>query len=507
MSDGSSFAGILGASPAGAVAISGSMRLVLARVLTSADDGSQQWGVIATQNGVTVSSSIAVQVIPLSQPPAPPPPVGNYICPGTGASLVTSQGTFTLGDYQGGTGAFVNGVFWYAPAVQIYEDPSGTVFVSTGGFWLQYPDTQNPVHPNPVPPACGAPVSPPPPPPPPIDSQVTLNAPSDLSTRRAQLVQAIWGTQNVPTTVPTVTQNISNPFPSFNVARVDQYVASMSNGQSNTSNFYIANSPNINTAVILNPGHQETCDWTAFSSSYRISTNPSVLQGLLAAGYSVFAMNMPACGDVTTHNALFNSYGTAAMQYFVEPGVQAMNYWDAHFSFAGYCMAGLSGGGWTSAVLPALDARVQISVAVAGSMPGVQFVPGAGGTVYVDDEQDWTPYFSLAGYLDHYCLCAGGPNRQHVQILNYSDDITFGNAQWSNVNWLGVNFQDYYGMDWPTYLSLKMAKPMAAAVAAMTPMNYSLFIDDVATTHQISTWAQSAILTIFGGGTVPGQVT
>jgi hypothetical protein len=71
MSDGSSFAGTLGTSPAGTVAISGSMQLVLARALTSADDGSQQWGVIATQNGVTVSSSIAVQVIPLSPPPSP----------------------------------------------------------------------------------------------------------------------------------------------------------------------------------------------------------------------------------------------------------------------------------------------------------------------------------------------------------------------------------------------------------------------------------------------------
>jgi hypothetical protein len=71
MSDGSSFAGT--ASPTGTVAISGCTRLVLARALTSADDGSQQWTVIATQNEVTVSSSVAVQVIPLSPPPPLPP--------------------------------------------------------------------------------------------------------------------------------------------------------------------------------------------------------------------------------------------------------------------------------------------------------------------------------------------------------------------------------------------------------------------------------------------------
>src|SRR5215813_11822226 len=71
MSDGSSFSGTLGASPSDIVAISGSTRLVLARALTSADDGPRQWTVAATQNGVTVSSSIAVQVT-LASPPPPP---------------------------------------------------------------------------------------------------------------------------------------------------------------------------------------------------------------------------------------------------------------------------------------------------------------------------------------------------------------------------------------------------------------------------------------------------
>jgi hypothetical protein len=63
MSNGSAFAGTLAASPAGTVTISGT-NLVLARALTSADDGSRQWGVSATQNGVTASGAIQVQVTP-----------------------------------------------------------------------------------------------------------------------------------------------------------------------------------------------------------------------------------------------------------------------------------------------------------------------------------------------------------------------------------------------------------------------------------------------------------
>src|SRR5260370_14477830 len=73
MSDGSAFAGALAASPAGTVTISGN-KLVLARALNSADDGPRQWTVAATQNGVTVSGSIQVQVnaTPARATPTPP---------------------------------------------------------------------------------------------------------------------------------------------------------------------------------------------------------------------------------------------------------------------------------------------------------------------------------------------------------------------------------------------------------------------------------------------------
>ena len=118
----------------------------------------------------------------------------------------------------------------------------------------------------------------------------TITSAADIATRRNTLVNQVWGTVTFPTTLPNVMQNIGNSFPGYNIARVDRYVASMSNGQTNTSDFYLANSPNNNRVVILNPGHQGTCDWTAFSAGYRVKP---VLQALLAAGYSVFAMNMP----------------------------------------------------------------------------------------------------------------------------------------------------------------------------------------------------------------------
>ena len=322
-----------------------------------------------------------------------------------------------------------------------------------------------------------------------IDSRITILMAGDITSRRVALIRHAFQMSALPTTQAVVTVNVRNPFPGFtNLARVDQYVATMTNGQTNSSHLYVAGPVNTNRMVILNPGHQGTCDWTTFNASYRIQ---SVLQALLNSGFSVFAMNMPGCGYL--HDALFQSYGDTAMRYFIEPIVQALNYMDAHYSFTSYDIVGLSGGGWTATIGAALDTRIQISIAVAGSMPGVQFVPGAANSGnHGDAEQNAAGFFSIAGYLDQYVMASYGLNRQHVQILNFSDGCCFGNAQWS---YSTFNFQTYFGVDWSTYVS-DYAGAIASSQSQIGMMNYGLVIDTVATGHEISTYAESLIESI-----------
>ena len=151
-------------------------------------------------------------------------------------------------------------------------------------------------------------------------------------------------------------------------------------------------------------------------SGYRIQPT---LQSLLSAGFSVLAMNMPACGSWEVHDEIVTAFGLSAMQYFVVMAVQAMNYWDAHGSFREYDMIGLSGGGWTTTILAAMDPRIKKSFPVAGSMPGLIAVdPGD-----ADDEQLWAPYYAVAGYLDHYIMGSAGVLCSQVQILNYNDFV------------------------------------------------------------------------------------
>ncbi|MBV8293492.1 MAG: hypothetical protein JOY55_17070 [Mycobacterium sp.] len=102
MSDGSAFTGNLAASPAGIVTMSGN-NLVLARALNSADDGSQTWIVTATENGVTVSSSIVVKVTAVK--PAAAITVdgsGNAtVSPGASITVAVANGPGTTTDWIG----------------------------------------------------------------------------------------------------------------------------------------------------------------------------------------------------------------------------------------------------------------------------------------------------------------------------------------------------------------------------------------------------------------------
>jgi len=330
-----------------------------------------------------------------------------------------------------------------------------------------------------------------------IDTDITIAIPADITAKRAALITQIWGRNSVSAAQPQVTFGVANPFQGLlgNLLRVDQYTAWMSNGQTNTSNLYLAASSN-DRVVILNLGHNSTCDWSAFSSG-RV---PQMLQALLDAGYSVFAMNMPGCGDVDTHVALFANYGNAAMGYFIEPAIQAMNYWDTYRSFANYNFVGFSGGGWTAVVLAALDPRIKVSVQIAGSMPGVQFVgpdnPNHGDGCSGCAEQNWTPFYNIAGYEDLYLMGSYEVGRKQLQIPIANDSTNpccYSSPEWDGTD--GYNYAAYYGQNWDQYLHQYQAK--IHETQASIGGDFNLVQDYISTGHEISSFAiDMAVVTL-----------
>lgn len=86
-------------------------------------------------------------------------------------------------------------------------------------------------------------------------------------------------------------------------------------------------------------------------------------------------------------------------------------------------MTGLSGGGWTSTVYPAIDTRIRGSYPVAGSIPipWRQDYRDLG-----DSEQNDPGFYALANYSELYLMASYGTSRSQTQILNYNDTCCFG---------------------------------------------------------------------------------
>lgn len=335
---------------------------------------------------------------------------------------------------------------------------------------------------------------------------VTLTSPADVSNTRAELIDETWGTTTLPTTLPTVTA-VANPFGTTlpDVSAVYDYHAAMSNGQVNDSDLYL-NSNSNGRVVIVNMGHQGTASWPSFNPIY--NTVP-MMDALLTNGFSVYAMNMPANGQCcTAHPALFSEYGNAAMQYFLEPAVQAMNYWGVHNNFSQYDFVGLSGGAWTGTLLSALDPRVTTSVLDAGSLPGVQFccttyplssLPDQGDESKGGSEQNWAPFYSIAGYVDLYVMGASGSGRDELQILNVKDSCCFGPKEWNSVYAAANGNRTWYQQ--VTYYD-----QLIQAADANIPLDFQVVEDFTSTSHQISNpfAVNLALDTLLGGASVFG---
>ena len=65
------------------------------------------------------------------------------------------------------------------------------------------------------------------------------------------------------------------------------------------------------------------------------------------------------------------NFSIAGIKYnfFVEPPVRVINYLESNYNFDSYYIVGISGGGWVTTLVPAIDDRINQSFSIAGSYP------------------------------------------------------------------------------------------------------------------------------------------
>ncbi|MCC5917456.1 MAG: hypothetical protein JJU02_09040 [Cryomorphaceae bacterium] len=166
----------------------------------------------------------------------------------------------------------------------------------------------------------------------------------------------------------------------------------------------------------------------------------SIYQPFLEAGFGLMLFDMPLEGvnnqpivfkegvgdfQLDEHDKLVILENDSTPHYlniFVEPVLAGMNFVSSMFGVKEFSMLGLSGGGWTTQIIAALDERVKFSFPVAASVPLFLRMPFAENMG--DYEQTHPSIIQHLGYLDIYAM--GAFQGFQKQYFNYYDPCCFG---------------------------------------------------------------------------------
>ncbi len=325
------------------------------------------------------------------------------------------------------------------------------------------------------------------------DREIKIHTPAEVKAKRLEIINAIWGKKSLPDRSDViVTPAITSPLsPNSSVARVDRIEipvnARIKEGSTPVKDLAYLFVPvkRNNRLVMLNPGH--TCKISNQpGEDYRIE---AAIIGLLQSGFDVLAVFMPHvsetgcdlnhCNVMNTDPGEGEHPATYGLRFFLEPEIVSLNYLLLKTNYKEVNMVGLSGGGWTTNLLAAIDERIKYSFSVAGSMPLYYRSDASMG-----DIEQFLPelYRNIAGYPDLYVLGAYGKGRKQVQILNREDDCCFGQKQHDP--------DRNYDSDLKTFETSVKEKLNALDAAG----HYYLVIDETAPSHQISEYAFKNII-------------
>jgi hypothetical protein len=232
----------------------------------------------------------------------------------------------------------------------------------------------------------------------------------DVQTARRALTGLIYAIQQLPATLPEPSD--------------EGLLVRLPNGFSSSITVSIPEAPN-GALLIYHTGHE------GYTRRDR-----AAIQTYLDAGYTVWRLDMPLTGanprqvavtlpsfgelTVRQHRQMTYLSGITdghPLRYFVEPVVAAVNLAEAQ-GFTDIFMTGLSGGGWTTLLAAALDARIDASYPVAAGLPlGLRF--DGPQRNWGDWEENMTELHAIASFEDLSILGAAG--RSQIQVLNEYD--------------------------------------------------------------------------------------
>lgn len=269
-----------------------------------------------------------------------------------------------------------------------------------------------------------------------VAALISIDEASDVFKLRKQLIYFLWGESGLPRSLPSdVEKNLKDRRYQdiLSLERIDKITISMEFGLKSIVYHFIPKKSN-NKVILYHQGH----DGDFIQSKEQINY-------FIDKGYAVIAFCMPLLGlnnqpivyfsrigqlKITSHDHMkfLKTRGSHPIKYFIEPVVIALNYLESDLDYSQVSMVGISGGGWTTTLAAALDARISYSFPVAGSYP-----------LYLrsDSPRDWGDYeqnnpelYKTVNYLELYIMGGHGKNRKQTQVINLYDPCCFSGIKW-----------------------------------------------------------------------------
>ena len=242
----------------------------------------------------------------------------------------------------------------------------------------------------------------------------------ELDEKRQQLIRFIWREAGFPAakTPHAVAKGISDPRYAFldNLASIERIEVQMEFGMDSIIYLFRPRSSN-GRLLIYHQGHEED-----------FFRGVDTIHFFLRHGYTVAQFAMPLLGMNSQPviaspdgNIVFRSHDFRVLEsedfsplkFFVEPVTVFLNYAVEEYRYDLVAMVGLSGGGWTTTLVAALDPRIARSYPVAGTLP-LYFAS------LRDYEQTHPGLYAIANYLELYVLGSYGG---HVGKSRCSTDM------------------------------------------------------------------------------------
>tara|TARA_Y100001936_G_scaffold246228_1_gene289748 strand:- start:1341 stop:2432 length:1092 start_codon:yes stop_codon:yes gene_type:complete len=308
-----------------------------------------------------------------------------------------------------------------------------------------------------------------------IDEYVQIRTNQDIHEKRQELINLIWKSDSLPSQKPTVEYNyVDERFSDLrNLQKIEKISLNMGHGFISHTYLFLPDNSN-GKLIIYHQGH-----------SGGFINGKKTIQDFLDSGFSVAAFSMPLIGmnnqpivnidnvgpvKFLKHNqfVLLESEEFSSLALFFTPITSTLNYLENNYSFSEFHMVGISGGGWTSTVYPALDSRILKSFSVAGSLPlSLRNTVNDVG----DYEQFHPKLYSTTNYFEIYVLSSVGKDRGFYQIFNTNDPCCFS----------GETFKVYH-------------EPLKKIISQFNSGDFDIFIDDTHDQHIISPFSTNLII-------------